>query len=216
MRTTLGSSCQCFHEDVLSEVPPQVTSSAVTSCCQVTSCACSLSLEALLPSSHLAERYPPLMVLLQAHKLHVSKLSHISSPGCSCLRILAVGCVQGFPSTVGCGGFRYQLQGEGHPGRSLGCRFGRASTDTALSARRMLVIALRSTLNNGNNKNKAAWRKGESKLNSNEVAWTHQHDHYMEIIFKRKKKSIKFRSKDLGHSSQGTIPQEHPGRGHPH
>lgn len=101
-------------------------------------------------------------------------------------------------------------------GRSLGCRFGRASTDTALSARRMLVIALRSTLNNGNNKNKAAWRKGESKLNSNEVAWTHQHDHYMEIIFKRKKKSIKFRSKDLGHSSQGTIPQEHPGRGHPH
>lgn len=120
VRTTLGSSCQCFHEDVLSEVPPQVTSSAVTSCCQVTSCACSLSLEALLPSSHLAERYPPLMVLLQAHKLHVSKLSHISSPGCSCLRILAVGCVQCFPSTVGCGGFRYQLQGEGHPGQVSG------------------------------------------------------------------------------------------------
>ncbi|RLW00643.1 hypothetical protein DV515_00008631, partial [Chloebia gouldiae] len=50
----LGSSRQWFHEDVLSEVPPQVTSSAVTSCCQ-------------------------------AYELHISKLSHVLSPGCSCL-----------------------------------------------------------------------------------------------------------------------------------
>lgn len=73
-------------------------------------------------------------------------------------------------------------------GQVFGVWVGRASTDIAPSARRMLVIAVRSTLNNGNNKNKAAWRKGESKLNPNEVAWTHQHDHFTEIILKRKKK----------------------------
>lgn len=55
-------------------------------------------------------------------------------------------------------------------GQVSGVQVGTASTDTALSARRMLVIAVRSTLNNGNNKNKAAWRKGENKLNPNEVA----------------------------------------------
>lgn len=53
---------------------------------------------------------------------------------------------------------------------TLGQVSGMASTDTALSARRMLVSAVRSTLKNENNKNKAAWRKGESKLNPNEVA----------------------------------------------
>lgn len=74
-------------------------------------------------------------------------------------------------------------------GQVSGVQVGTASTDTALSARRMLVIAVRSTLNNGNNKNKAAWRKGENKLNPNEVARTHQHGHFMEIILKRKKKA---------------------------
>lgn len=74
-----------------------------------------------------------------------------------------------------------------------------------------MVSAVRSALNNGNNKNKAAWREGESKLNPNEVAWMHQRDHLMELILKKKKKSIKFRLKDVGHNSQGSVPRGHGG-----
>lgn len=55
----------------------------------------------------------------------------------------------------------------------------------ASSVRRMLVTAVRSTLNNENNKNKATQREGESTLNPNEIEQTHQHDHFMEIILKR-------------------------------
>jgi len=70
----------------------------------------------------------------------------------------------------------------GAPGQVSGVQVRGASRARALAARRMLVTAVRSTLNNGNNKNKAAWREGESKRNPNEVAQTHQHDHFMEII----------------------------------
>lgn len=63
------------------------------------------------------------MILLQAYELHVSKLSHLLSPGCSCLLPARESWLQGVCTAspalwavvdLGC-----QLQGEGHPEAGL-------------------------------------------------------------------------------------------------
>ena len=165
---------------------------AATSRCQVTSCCCSRSPPKprcpTLPSGHLAEQIPAFDDFAPGVRAaHIKAEPHLIFWLCSCLLpalgVLAAGCSQRLPSTVCYSGFEVPVLGEGGaPGQISGVRVRGAGTAGALSTRRMLVIAVRSALNNGNNKNKAAWREGESKLNPNEVAQKYQHDHFMEIV----------------------------------